>query len=236
MIVAIHQAHYLPWLRYIHKVASCDVFVVLDDVQFTKNGWQNRNRIKGSQGPVLLTVPVRDASFKPINVVRVDDQAPWREKHWKSLQSSYGRSPFFARYKERFEHAFAKRWDLLAPLNHHLLEAICEAFGVQTQIVLSSDLGVWGKGTERLVKICQRLGATEYVTGAFAASNHLDAQPFADAGISLRTQIWECPPYRQQFPSRGFIADLSCIDLLFNEGPDSLRILLGSPPVARQTA
>ncbi len=236
MIVAIHQPHYLPWLRYMHKLASCDVFVILDDVQFTKNGWQNRNKIKGSQGPVLLTVPVSDASFKPIGAVKIDDQTHWREKHWKSLQTSYGRTPFFARYKEDFEHAFAKPWDLLAPLNSHLLDVVCRGFGVPAKTVQSSTLGVEGKGTERIVEICRRLNATQYLTGAFAAAGHLDAHLFADAGITVVTQAWECPRYRQPFPALGFVPDLSCVDLLFNEGPDSLRVLLGNSPAARQTA
>ncbi len=236
MIVAIHQPHYLPWLRYMHKVASCDVFVILDDVQFTKNGWQNRNKIKGSQGPVLLTVPVRDASFKPIGAVRVDDHTPWREKHWRSLQASYGRSPFFTRYAEIFEHTFTKRWDLLVPLNCHLLDAVCREVGLPAKTVLSSTLGVWGKGTERLVEICRRLNATAYLTGAYAAAGHLDAHLFADAGITVVTQVWESRMYRQQFPALGFVPELSCVDLLFNEGPDSVRVLLGSSQTARHTA
>ncbi len=229
MIVAIHQPHYLPWLRYMHKLASCDVFVILDDVQFTKNGWQNRNKIKGSQGPVLLTVPVSDASFKPLSTVKVDDQTHWREKHWKSLQTSYGRAPFFARYSSTVKHAFAKRWDLLAPLNCQLLEGLCREFGVQTQLILSSTLSVSGGGTERLVEICRRLNATHYLTGAFAAIGHLDAHLFADAGVTVVTQVWECPSYHQQFPALGFVPELSSVDLLFNEGPNSLRVLLGGP-------
>ena len=211
-----------------HKIASCDVFVLLDDAQFTKNGWQNRNKIKGAQGPVLLTVPVRDASFKPISQVEIDHQAPWRGKHWKSLQIQYGRAPFFRRYREVFEQTFAKRWDLLSPLNGHLLEALCGVFGIQTSMVRSSTLGVPGSGTERLVSICRRLGATRYLTGAFAAGNHLEAQAFARAGIGLITQVWECPAYRQQFPAAGFVPELSSVDLLFNEGPESLRVLMGA--------
>ena len=216
-------------------MASCDVFVLLDDAQFTKNGWQNRNKIKGAQGPALLTVPVRDASFKPINQVEIENQAPWWEKHWKSLRLHYGRAPFFQRYGDALVQTFASRWDLLSSLNGHLLETLCRAFGIQTPLVRSSTLDIPGSGTERLVNICRRLGATRYLTGAFAAENHLDAQAFADAGVTLVTQTWECPTYRQQFPSLGFLPELSSVDLLFNEGPNSLRILMNEAAMAIST-
>lgn len=226
MIVAIHQPHYLPWLRYFHKIASCDVFVLLDDAQFTKNGWQNRNKIKGAQGPLLLTVPVRDASFKPIDQVEIDNQTPWGEKHWKSLLSYYRKAPYFHSYSGIFEQMLARRWDRLSLLNCQFTAQLCQAIGIRTPMILSSALGIPGKNTERLAKICQYLGATHYLTGAYAASNHLDMQAFADAGIQVVKQAWTAPTYRQQFPSLGFLPELAVADLLFNEGPNSLHLLL----------
>lgn len=227
MIVAIHQPHYLPWLRYFHKIASCDVFVLLDDAQFTKNGWQNRNTIKGAQGPVLLTVPVRNASFKPINWVEIHQQTAWREKHWKSLLSCYARAPFFGRYAEIFEHMYATtRWVMLSDLTYELTRELCSALRISTPLVLSSSLSAPGRSSLRLVELCRRLGATKYLTGAFAAANHLDWQVFADAGIKVVTQEWVCPTYSQQFESIGFLPELSAVDLLFNEGPASLGLLM----------
>lgn len=236
MIVAIHQPHYLPWLRYMHKMASCDVFVLLDDAQFTKNGWQNRNRIKGPHGPVLLTVPVRSASFKPISEVEITSDSPWREKHWKSLLFNYGKAPFFRQHAEIFEQVFRSRWDRLAALSVFLLEAVARAMGINTPLVRSSSLGIPGSGTTRLIDLCRGLGAGHYLTGAFAAGNHLDAEAFAEAGISLQIQSWDCPRYRQQFPAQGFLPELSVVDLLFNEGPQSLRLLVGEPAVIGRPA
>ena len=227
MIVAIHQPHYLPWLRYIHKVASCDVFVVLDDVQYTKNGWQNRNRIKGPNGPFLLTVPVRDATFRPITEVEVDPQISWRQKHWKSMLLNYAKAPYFPRWRDAFEEIYTTEWTSLASLNLRVLEALIRAFGIQTRLVRSSEIGAPGQATERLVNLCRRLGATQYLTGAFAAENHMDAAAFEGSGIGLRVQAWECPRYQQQFTGQGFSPELSAVDLLFNEGPRSLALLLG---------
>jgi hypothetical protein len=236
MIVGIHQPHYLPWLRYVHKMATCDVFVLLDDVQFAKNGWQNRNRIKGPGGPVLLTVPLRDPAFKPITEVEVHSEPPWREKHWKSLLLHYGKAPFFKKYAGVFEATFATPWSRLVDLNIHLLEGLSRAFGIRTQVVRSSRVGLPGRGTERLVSLCRSLGATHYLTGAFAAGHHLDTLAFQEAGIEVHVQTWACPEYRQQFPAKGFLPELSAIDLLFNEGPDSLGLLTAGRPQMREVA
>ncbi|HKV45514.1 MAG TPA: WbqC family protein [bacterium] len=228
MIAAIHQPHYLPWLRYMHKLGSCDVFVLLDDVQFTKHGWQNRNKIKGPNGPLLLTVPVRDATFRPIDEVEINPDAVWREKHWKSILLSYGKAPYFRRFRDAFEHIYAANWENLASLNLRILAELVRSFGIHTRVVRSSELGVPGQSTERLVNLCRRLDASHYLTGTFAAGNHLDVEAFAASGITLSVQAWKAPVYRQQFPGQGFISDLSAVDLLFNEGPRSLDIIMNS--------
>ena len=81
MLVAIHQLHYLPWLRYLEKIQRSDVFIVLDDIQFNKNGWQNRNKLKTASGPVTLTVPVRARAHQNLSEVRIHNEVDWRKKH-----------------------------------------------------------------------------------------------------------------------------------------------------------
>ncbi len=226
MILAAHQPHYLPWLRYVDKVARADVFVLLDDVQYTKNGWQNRNRIKTAQGWTYLTVPVEDPFGKPILEVRVCNRENWRRKHWNALRTHYGRAPYFRHYAGVFEATYAREWEALCDLNLHLLGVVLGALGVRTPLLRSSQLGVRGRGTERLVALCTALGADTYLTGDYAATNHLDLSLFHEAGIEVRRQNWTCPRYRQRFPERGFVPDLSVVDLLFNEGPAALEVLL----------
>lgn len=226
MIVAAHQPHYLPWLRYVDKAARSDVFVLLDDVQFTKNGWQNRNRIKTAEGWTYLTVPVEDPFGKSILDVRISNRQPWRKKHWHGLRTHYGRAPYFRQYAGLFEAVYARDWESLCELNIHLLELVLRELGVRTRLVRSSALGILGRGTERLVAICQALGAAAYLTGDYAATNHLDVDQFRQVGIRLLRQNWTCPVYRQQFPAVGFLPDLSVVDLLFNEGARALGILL----------
>lgn len=224
MKVAIHQPHYLPWLRYAAKLLLADVFVLLDDVQYTKNGWQNRNRIKHAAGWMYLTVPVRARHGDRICDVAIADDR-WREQHWRSLQTAYARSPYFRDHRAFFEDLYLRRWERLADLNRAVVTYVRDILRPSTVLVEASRLGVEGKGSERLVRICQRLGATVYLSGAFAARNHLDAHAFAGSQVDLRVLEWTCPPYRQGHMRAGFIPDLSVVDLLYNEGPHSVEVL-----------
>ncbi len=225
MIVAIHQPHYLPWTRYVDKIARSDVFVLLDSAQYTKNGWQNRNKIKCAQGWMYLTVPVLGAFARPISEVRINNQARWREKHWAALCTNYSRAPFFGHYREYFEPIYRGQWELLHGLSVHVLKSLLSALGIRTPLVRSSALGVSGRGTELLADICVRLGATAYLSGDYAAGNHLDMRVFRERGIAVQLQGWQCQEYRQQHMQAGFVTDLSIVDLLFNEGEGSLAVL-----------
>lgn len=230
MIVAIHQPHYIPWLRYVDKIARSDIFVLLDDAAYTKNGWQNRNKIKCAQGWMYLTVPVLDAYGKSIREVHINNQERWRARHWAALCTNYARAPFFRHYRERFEAVYAQPWETLHEICINLLELVVALLGIRTRIVWSSALGVPGRSTERLVDICARLGATAYLTGDYAATNHLDVRAFEERGIEIRRQNWQCIEYVQQYAQVGFIPDLSIADLLFNKGAESLSVLAGCRP------
>lgn len=231
MIVAIHQLHYLPWLRYFHKIAGCDTFVVLDDIQFNKNGWQNRNKIKGPQGWQFLTVPVRHKLGQRLDEVRTDNNTQWRRKHWQSLTTCYGKAPFFGAYAEELKSVYDKEWEDLNGINAALLSVLLKDLGSKTKVVYSSSMGIKTDATQRLVDMCKALGASAYLTGEFAAGAYLEAELFEKAGLKLSFQKYECPVYNQQFPSAGFVPEMSIVDLLFNHGPDSLDILMGKKKI-----
>src|SRR5437588_12831131 len=167
MIVGIHQPHYLPWLRYLDKIARSDVFVLLDTVQYTKNGWQNRNKIKSAHGWMYLTVPVLDAFGRPITEVRINNQTRWRDKHRAALVTNYSRAPFFGRYRELLEPIYRPQWELVHDLSVHALELFLSALGTRTPLVRSSTLGVFGTGTDLLPNICVQPGAIAYPTAAY---------------------------------------------------------------------
>jgi hypothetical protein len=229
MLVGIHQLHYLPWLRYFEKIAQADVFVVLDNIQYSKNGWQNRNKIKTPLGAESLTVPVHAHLGDTLDAVRVRDSAPWRKKHWKSIQQHYGKAPFFDRYAPMLEETYSRSWNTLNALNRHMLDGFLDALAIDTKVVYASELDVPGAATDRLVNLIQAVGGTQYYSGAFALEAYLDANALAAAGIELVLQEWTAPVYPQRYGA--FVPDLAIIDLLMNCGPDARAILMGEHAV-----
>lgn len=229
MLFAAHQPHYLPWLRYLHKIAAADVFVLMDDVQYTKNGWQNRTRIKGPMGPVRLTVPVNAALGQRIREVKPAGGG-WTRRHLAALDSCYGGAlrPLRARLEQKLA---AGSTATLASLNEGILRLLLDAFGIRTRLVLSSQLEVEGRGSERLAAIGRALGADSYLTGAFALEAYLDPRPFHAAGIEVVVQRWESPHYEQRFPRAGFVPDLSALDLLVVEPKEGLELLMSGGEV-----
>lgn len=230
MLVAIHQLHYLPWLRYIHKIASCDVFVVLDNIQFNKNGWQNRNKIKTAEGSQILTVPVFHKNAQNLDEVLIDSKSPWQRKHWNALNNNYRRAPYFKEYAETLQKIYEQPWEKLNDLNYAIFGHLISALRIKTKILRGSDLALKGEATDRLIAICKDLGANAYLTGAYAAETYLDSSFFEREGIELVMQTYESPTYPQLFPKEGFIPELSIVDLLFNCGSKSLDVLLQGHP------
>jgi hypothetical protein len=231
MLAAIHQLHYLPWLRYFDKIARVDVFIVLDNVQYNKNGWQNRNRIKTAAGPLTLTVPIHAARGCTLDAVSIDTTQPWRRKHWQALRQSYAKTPNFHEYEPFFEETYGREWTALNALNRHMLDQFVKSLGIGTRIVYASELGAPGAATERLVNLLKAVGADWYYSGAYALDRYLDATLLEAANIGLKLQEWQAPVYPQAHGE--FVSDLSIVDLLCNRGPASLEVLLtGGQPEA----
>ena len=225
MLVGIHQLHYLPWLRYFEKIARCDVFIVLDNIQYSKNGWQNRNNIKTPAGPTLLTVPVQAPLGAPLDTIRVNNAVRWPRKHLESIRQSYGKAPFFADHAAFFEDTYGRTWDLLNDINRHMLDYFVKTLGIDTRVVFASELDAPGEATDRLVNLIRAVNGTQYYSGAYALEVYLDADTMERADIELVLQDWQAPVYPQLHGD--FVPDLSIIDLLLNCGPDSQAILLG---------
>lgn len=223
MLVAIHQLHYLPWLRYIDKIHRADVFIVLDDIQFNKNGWQNRNKIKSNSGPLTLTVPVRAHAHQKLNEVRIHNEIDWQKKHWRSLEQNYKNAPYFSDYAPFFKETYATHWDGLNDLNRHMLSFYIDALGIKTSIVYASDLNVPGGATERLVNLIKAVHGTTYYSGAYALETYLDETLLDENHIQLELQQWHPSEYPQLHGP--FTPDLSVLDLLFNCGAESLDAL-----------
>lgn len=233
MIVSAHQPHYLPWLRYFHKIATSDCFVLLDDLQFNKGGFQNRSFIKDPNGKIRLTVPVKHKYKQNLLDVLIISDSSWKAKHWQSIKSCYGNSGFFKYYQDFFQDVYDAQWEKLNSLNEYLLDFFIKTFAIKTKIVKSSELFSenileTATGTDRLIRVVREVGGTSYLAGAYSTKTYLDISKMEKAGIKVVTQNWKPVPHKQQFLQQGFIPDLSIVDLLFNEGDDSLSILLKS--------
>jgi len=232
MRVGIHQLHYLPWLRYFEKIARSGVFIVLDNIQYNKNGWQNRNRIKSPDGPLLLTVPVFERLGQHLDEVRINNTAPWRRKHWRTIQQCYAKAPFFQAHAAFLDGVYAREWEFLNDLNRHMLAYFVEKLGIGTRIVYASELDAPGVATERLLNLIRAVGGDRYYSGTHALEAYLDSDLLEKAGIWLESQEWRAPVYPQL--GGDFVADLSILDLLLNCGPDTLRILMDANPDSTQ--
>jgi hypothetical protein len=225
--LGILQPGYLPWLGFFEQLECVDRFVVLDDVQYDKGGWRNRNRVKTAQGVRWLTVPVQVSLERPPRVmeVEIDNRTDWRRKHCETLRQAYARAPFVDRYLPLFQEAYAREWRLLVDLDLRLIEVIAGALGIDTaRIVRSSALGLEGGREERLLEICARLGADRFYEGA-AGRDYIGVARFEAAGVRVEFQDYDHPVYPQLHGD--FVSHLSAVDLLFNCGPESRGILLG---------
>jgi hypothetical protein len=222
--VVILQPSYLPWLGFFDQMRRCDVFVYYDDVQFDKNGWRNRNRVKGPGGPHWLTVPViHSGRFgQRIRDVEIDRRAPWQRKHIGTLRQFYGRSPYATLYLPRIAELLDQHWRLIADLDIALNEQIGAWLGIRRKVVRASDLGIGGGQSERLAAICEYFNAKRYLSGA-AARGYLDVHHFARRGIVVDWQDYVHPVYPQLYGD--FISHLSAVDFLLNVGPECARVM-----------
>ena len=214
MKCAIHQPQFLPWLGHFHKIAMADAFVFLDNVQFRKNEFQNRNRIPVADGVRWLTVPVSHRFGDEIRAVRVANDRPWRRKISGTLEHVYRGAPHFAQHYPALQELLERDWHDLASLNMASVRWLMSAFGIQTPTVVASSLD--GLGTDRsgrLADICRAVGADTYISGA-QAQCYLDAEPFSRAGVKVEFQQYEHPVYARtdEVP---FISHMSAVDGLF---------------------
>jgi hypothetical protein len=228
MLVAIHQPHYLPWLGYLHRMARADLFIVLDHVQFERGNYQNRTQVRVNGAPHWLTVPVQQRSQKErILDKEIDNARPWGRAHFETLRRAYVSAGFFGMYAADLRGILDREWRRLVDLNGHTLEFLRGAFDIRTPLVKSSELGVGGAKSELVLNLCKAVGASALLVGLGGSRHYLDRAAFAEAGIGLEFQAFTHPVYRQRGGGL-FHAGLSALDLLFNCGPASRRILFGT--------
>jgi hypothetical protein len=222
MRVVIHQPEYLPWIGFFDKIDITDTLVFFDHVQFERRGFQNRNKIKTSKGPMWLTVPIVRNFGDRIMDVKIEDRGDWRNYHLVKIEENYGNSQYFKDYKDFLKSVYSKEWESLCELNIFLTEKLSEILGLKLKTVRSSELDVKGQRNELLINVCKAVGADEYFSGA-GAKGYMDLKLFEENGIKVIFHNFTHPVYNQLHGE--FIPFMSVIDMIFNCGNSTMDMV-----------
>jgi hypothetical protein len=217
MTVSILQSNYIPWKGYFDIIAKSDVFVIYDEVQFTKNDWRNRNLIKTQKRLEWISIPVRQENLHQKIFETEILQGNWIKKHKSTLQTNYGKAPYFKEYKDIIFEIYDFPTTNLSELNKLFIEKICAILAIDTKIIDSRELNLEGDKVERLIDACKKLNATKYLSGP-AAKNYINEDLFNENNIELEWMDYcNYKEYSQLYPP--FEHGVSILDLIFNEGP-----------------
>jgi hypothetical protein len=216
---AIMQPHYLPWPGYFHLIASVDIFVLLDDVQYERHSWQCRNRILKGEKPETIEVPVRKQPLSElITNIEVDDAKPWRERHLTALKLSYGHLPNGSKIIGAVAEVLGAGQTRLADLNGDLLGVLMAALGLTTPVLRASALGCGGRRSEHVAEICKAVGANTYMSPAGAREYLTEDQFEIASGIPITYMNFASDPYPQG--AGPFVSHLSVVDVIAHCGAE----------------
>lgn len=223
--VAIVQSCYIPWKGFFDLIAKVDEFIIYDDVQFVKRHWHNRNMIKPKNGPLWLSIPVSTKGRYLQNIDETVVSEPWAEKHWRSISHSYANAPYFREYESRFQSLYERAGGVtrLSEINALFLKDIAALLDIPTRFSWSTDYKSEGRKTDRLLELCQVVGAGHYLSGP-AAKIYFEGEKFDAAGVAYEWMDYSGYPEYPQF-GEPFTHGVSILDLLFHTGPDARRYM-----------
>ncbi len=219
-MLTAHQPNYLPYPGFFQKLAAADEFLIVDTTQFVKRGpfgWIHRNRIRTPNGPIWLTLPVlsKGRYSQAIEETEFNPRVDWARKHWKSLEFSYRKAPYWERYAPSLKELYEASWSHLSPFTSAIIGWFLEQLDLHPQVHIASELASSGKSTDYIVKFCQELGATKFLSGKHGR-DYLETDSFREAGIELHFQSYSPPQYEAgEEDSSGDNENLSLIDMLF---------------------
>lgn len=226
--IAILQSNYIPWKGYFDIIASVDEFIFYDEMQYTKNDWRNRNKIKTPNGLLWLSIPIATKGHLT-NHVKICDakitDKKWSKSHWNTIKQFYKKAPYFENYADLFEKLYIECGDeeFLCKVNYKFIFAINNILGIKTKISFSQDYGLIEGKTERLIDLVKKAGGDCYLSGP-AARDYIDEDLFEKANIQL---VWMnysgYPEYQQLYPP--FEHGVSILDLIFNCGANARKYM-----------
>jgi hypothetical protein len=210
---AIIQSSYIPWKGYFDIIHDVDKFVFLEDVQYTKHDWRSRNRVKTSGGVKWLSVPVLGGIYQKIFEAKIDNSLKWSDKHVRTIHHSYAARDYYRSYCDDIFSVLNKKYETISDLNIALISKLSSLLGIETELINSRDLEAPGARDDRLISICERIGADCYLSGP-AAKDYIMNEKFDRAGIRLEYKSYDGYPEYEQ-PWGPFDPLVSVIDLIF---------------------
>jgi len=226
MIVGIHQPNYLPWLGYMHKIYHSDIFIFFDNTQVPRGSFFNRVNILAGGKAYLLTVPIKSSGDLNLMIkdCQINNNIKWKKKHWSTIKYSYQKAAYFEKYADKFKELIFKDYENLAEFNIDLIKLLTDCFGIKDKkFIVGSSLNVKGTKNQLLINMLKKVGATTYLSGT-GAKEYMVIKDYEDNGIKVVFQKFTHPIYKQTVLN--FVPNLSSLDLLFNHGPNALKILL----------
>ena len=222
MFISIHQPDYIPYLGYFYKIYQSEVFVFLDDVQFSNDNMHHWNRVKTPQGECRLKIPVEYKFGDNINEVRSKDELKWKQKHLKTLEMNYSRADFFKELFPQYKELLLREYANLAAMNLAIIRFLCNGFGLKPELVSASDLNITSAKEDKVIDICLALGGTTYISGNGARAYQVD-EHFKSKCIQLKYTDFHPFGYKQLWGE--FIPNLSVLDYVLNCGFTDPRVL-----------
>lgn len=237
MVVAIHQPEHLPWLGFFNKMANADEFVILDNVQYRKRYFQNRNKILVNGGDMYIGVPVRLDDYREKTIadmeIYTDKEVPWENKYLKAIEYNYKRHPFFYEYYPFFEDLIGRHMKSLYDFNMAIITYFAEALKISTKFIKASELFPVGSKSDLILDISKRAGADVYLSGP-AGRDYMDLDKYEKENV----EVWFNDFKHPQYPQKGteqFVPYLSTLDLLMNVGAERGRdIILSGTVITKQ--
>lgn len=222
--IAILQSNYIPWKGYFDLINMVDEFIFYDEVQYTKNDWRNRNKIKTPQGIQWITIPIRQENLEQkIKDTKITDKK-WNIKHWRTISQNYAKTKYFKDYKDIFEELYLDcNEEYLSQINYKFITTVNEILGIKTKLRRSSEFELVDGQTEKLIGICKQCNADIYISGP-AAKNYFDEKLAKQENIKVEWMNYNgYKEYDQLFLP--FEHGVSILDLIFNEGSNSTKFM-----------
>lgn len=230
MRITANRPYFCPFPGFFFRAYLSDVWVILDEVQFPLGTtWISRNRFKNHQGTLWLTIPVwkKGLGLQRINEVKICYEGRWRRKHLESLKSAYAHAPYLRDHLAFMEEIFSGKFERLIDLNLAIIRYLLNCLGIDSKIMLQSELGIKSTGTQLLIDICRALGASSFLIPRHAQV-HLDLELLGKNGIELKEFKFAALVYPQLWGD--FLGNLSTFDLVLNCGPKARELLMQRQP------